>query len=195
MVQSRIFQLVEKEALEVMIIIMPESAGEPKNTGNPYGWYDTPSISINRRAEAPMELPEAPESIKLNGAISKQNTTFPQRRVLPLCQSSLDLCVAATNNCSGHGSCFRKYVEDSRACYTCGCVPTIYIDEKKFTHTTYWGGAACSKEDVSGQFWLIATFSLVTITVLSWAIGLLFSAGEEKLPGVIGAGVSGPKAR
>ena len=30
---------------------------------------------------------------------------------------------------------------------------------------------------------------------MSWAIGMMFSVGEEKLPGVIGAGVSSGKSR
>lgn len=80
------------------------------------------------------------------------------------------------------------------ACYACGCVYTeenfLEGESKRPAYRiTYWGGAACQKKDVSGPFWLFATFTVVMIGLVSWAIGLLFSIGEEKLPGVIGAGV------
>jgi len=51
----------------------------------------------------------------------------------------------------------------------------------------------CQKEDISTQFWLIAGFTITIIGAVTFAIGLLFSVGEEKLPGVIGAGVSRSK--
>lgn len=47
--------------------------------------------------------------------------------------------------------------------------------------------------DVSVPFWLFAGFTLLMIGVLSLSIGLLFSVGEEKMPGVLGAGVSRSK--
>ncbi len=42
-------------------------------------------------------------------------------------------------------------------------------------------------------FWLIVGFTVTIIGAISFAIGLLFSVGEERLPGVIGAGVSKSK--
>jgi hypothetical protein len=133
---------------------------------------------------------------------SSDDPTFePITGVPPLCHSSLDACNNATNNCSGHGSCYKKSgnakdVGDApSACFTCGCNPTnvtfTYADgTKKGVTLQYWGGSACQKKDVSGPFWLITIFTVVIIGVVGWAIGLLFSIGEEKLPGVIGAGVS-----
>ena len=64
----------------------------------------------------------------------------------------------------------------------------------KGQRTTYWGGAACQKEDVSSQFWILAGFSVLLMGLVGWAIGMMFSIGNEKLPGVIGAGVA-PKTR
>lgn len=58
---------------------------------------------------------------------------------------------------------------------------------------THWAGGACSKQDISVQFWLFAGFTISLLTILYLAIGMLFSVGEEKLPGVIGAGVSRSK--
>jgi Domain of unknown function (DUF3844) len=133
---------------------------------------------------------------------STVNRVEPITGVPPLCHSSLDACVSATNNCSGHGACYKKYgnskdVGDApSSCFTCGCTPTnhsfTYAEGKKKGFTLeYWGGSACQKKDISSAFWLIAIFSVVMVGVVGWAIGLLFSIGEEKLPGVIGAGVSG----
>lgn len=84
-------------------------------------------------------------------------------------------------------------------CFACRCEATkrtFTVGESKQKAFTfdYWGGAACQKEDVSGPFWLLATFSLVMVGLVAWAISMLFAIGEEKLPGVIGAGVSS-KAR
>ena len=69
---------------------------------------------------------------------------------------------------------------------------TFKYDDGKRTGWTLqsWGGSACHKKDVSGPFWLIAIFSIVMAGLVSWAIALMYSIGEEKLPGVIGAGVS-----
>lgn len=61
--------------------------------------------------------------------------------------------------------------------------------------TTYWGGPACQKRDVSVQFWLIALFSVGMVGLISFAVGQVWSMGDEELPSVIGAGVSGPVAR
>lgn len=71
---------------------------------------------------------------------------------------------------------------------------TFEKGNKQGNRTIHWGGAACQKKDISGPFWLIVGFTVVMIGLVSWAIGMLFSIGEEKLPGVIGAGVSS-KAR
>jgi hypothetical protein len=61
--------------------------------------------------------------------------------------------------------------------------------------TTFWSGPACQKKDVSAPFFLIAGFTIFIVGIASWGIGLLFGIGQEDLPGVIGAGVAGPKAK
>lgn len=121
--------------------------------------------------------------------------------LLPVCFATLKACTSATSNCSGHGECKLKYgsetetAKDKSACFACQCSHSIVHNKDKTFKTTYWGGPACSKQDVSGPFWLLAIFSVVMMGLVGWAIGMMFAIGEEKLPGVIGAGVSGPKAR
>ena len=122
-----------------------------------------------------------------------EKVTKPLGKLPPLCYSSLESCTDATNNCSGHGECLRKYGPEKGAsgaeCFACGCIASFEKNK-----TTYWGGAACQKEDVSSQFWILAGFSVLLMGLVGWAIGMMFSIGNEKLPGVIGAGVA-PKTR
>jgi hypothetical protein len=124
------------------------------------------------------------------------NSTKLITGVLPFCYSSLDACMSTTNNCSGRGECYKKYsggADSKGSCFACGCRATNetfkYESGQRYTLTN-WGGAACQKRDISGPFWLIAIFTVVMFGLISWAIGMLFSIGEETLPGVIGAGVS-----
>jgi len=208
--QHRLVSWANKEEMNVVVVLMPESSRLAKSPSNAYGRYETVSQSlISRRqvTEEPMIDSFSPPVHKQVGVPnSSDNSTFePITGIPPLCHSSFNACISATNNCSGHGACYKKYGNDKdvrdakRSCFTCGCVATnatfFYDNGKKSGWTLeYWGGAACQKRDVSGPFWLIAIFSVVMIGLVGWAIGLLFSIGEEKLPGVIGAGVSS-KAR
>ena len=205
--------------MNVAVVLMPESSRLTKSRANPYGQYYSPSrtpVGLDRRqvAEEPMTgLPAESSSSssplthlkQLQASKISGNSSFePIKGVPPVCHTSLDSCITSTNNCSGHGACYRKYGnakegESIGACFTCGCMATNetfkYANgQRSGFMLTSWGGSACHKRDVSGPFWLIAISSVVMVGLVSWAIGLLFSIGEEKLPGVIGAGVSS-KAR
>jgi hypothetical protein len=161
----------------------------------------------SRQFEEPMAEPSTstPDkaAVEVPHALSNSTKKFPPiLGVPPVCYSTLDSCTEKTNHCSGHGKCFKKRsaAGGKDACFACGCV----AQNQTFTHgpqnrtgvrITYWGGAACQKQDISSQFWLIALFSIVIVGVVAWAIGMLYSVGEEKLPGVIGAGVASNRAR
>ncbi len=118
-----------------------------------------------------------------------------------MCYSSHESCTEKTNSCSGHGKCYKKRGEVGKnACFACGCTAqkeTFLFGPQNKTgvRITYWGGAACQKKDVSSPFWLIGGFTVVLVGLISWGIGMMYSIGEEKLPGVIGAGVSSNRAR
>ncbi len=210
--QERLVRFAKKEEMNVVVVLMPESSRSSKSSSKPYGSYERASqIAMDRRkvAEEPMAEGSAssssiPEFRNKKVKSSNTNTTYsPITGIPPLCHTSLDACVASTNNCSGHGECYKKYSKGSDtkgSCYACGCRATnesmTYANGTKHVWTiAQWGGAACHKKDVSGPFWLITVFTVVLVGLLSWGIGLLFSIGEEKLPGVIGAGVSNNKAR
>lgn len=103
--------------------------------------------------------------------------------LMPVCHSTNDTCTSTTNACSGHGVCYLKSagVKDND-CYACKC-------------DSEWGGPACQKVDISTQFFLIGTVSVLAILAVGGGIGLLFSVGQEELPSVISAGVSSVKTR
>lgn len=209
--QERLTRFAKKEEMNVVVVLMPETSRMSKSKKNPYGSYEKISQAPIARRSKPTEEPmtESPsilttpihysnKQVQTSNA-SDNSTITPITGIPKLCHSTIESCRNATNNCSGHGECYRKYGgkgEAAGSCYTCICKPTlktIPLPGGKENGTTfqYWGGAACHKQDVSGAFWLIFLFSVVIIGITGWAIGMIFSIGEEKLPGVIGAGVSG----
>lgn len=111
---------------------------------------------------------------------------------VPSCFASQNACETATSSCSGHGLCVDRWGNDGTAdaCFFCYCSSTVEKDAKDVAHVYYWGGATCQKRDVSTPFWLFAGVGITLAATVAFSIGLLFSVGEEKLPGVIGAGVS-----
>lgn len=189
---------------------MPEICRTVKSSSKPYGSYAMPAQShLARRQQAEEPITEE-EPVTLPFTQSKQfhasNSSEPKSLppVPPRCYTSLDACTNLTNSCSGHGECYQrsgpKGTDKEGSCFACMCKETKdFFDqgEKKIPsyRVIHWGGGACQKKDVSGPFWLFATFTIVMIGLVSWAIGMLFSIGEEKLPGVIGAGVSSGKVR
>ncbi|CZS95062.1 hypothetical protein WAI453_011169 [Rhynchosporium graminicola] len=207
--QKRLLQFAEKAAMNVVVVLMPESSRTSKTTGKAYGSYEAPSQpsmgKVRRHAaEEPITEPPAVSSPskfstkQLQSSNSTNSTIKPLPKLPPLCHSSKDACQSSTNNCSGHGTCFKKYSTSKAACFTCACTTSkksFMFGEKKYFQISSWGGAACHKQDVSVPFWLISLFTIVMVGTISWGIGLMYSIGEEKLPGVIGAGVSSGKTR
>ncbi|CZR55015.1 uncharacterized protein PAC_04901 [Phialocephala subalpina] len=206
--QERLTRFAKKEEMNVVVVLMPEASRLSKNKANPYGSYDKISQSPIIKRSKPTEEPITETGFSAPLHYSKQvqmsnvsgNSTFkPITGIPPLCHASKDSCISATNNCSGHGECYKKSggsSEGKGGCYTCFCKPTLVEipypgGEKNGTTLQYWGGSACHKKDISDSFWLISIFVVVLVGVTTWAIAMIFSIGEEKLPGVIGAGVSG----
>lgn len=196
----------------VTVVLMPPSSSHSKRTAQPYGTYDLPSKLGPRReaSEAPLSpvsskpstspnVPDLEDSPVITQA--EQNNTTPVLGILKQCYSSESECTQTTNSCSGHGKCalFREGEKGSGGrtdCYACVCVPSVSKvgDTGMETHikTTYWGGPACQKKDVSVPFWLFVGSGVLLAFLISTGIGMLYSMGNEELPSVIGAGVSGP---
>ena len=190
---------------------MPSVSKTTKEIINAYGTYRTPTSSLERRqaqAEQPLSMLDLP---KISPPVSQDSSTSqphvfqkpPKRKAtMKLCHSTLDACMSATDNCSGHGKCYEKNAtqgdgaESTRPCWACVCNRngTIRTNADSSKKTTYWGGPACSKQDVSAPFFLLAGATIFLLAAVSWGIGLMYSIGQEPLPSVIGAGVAGPRA-
>ncbi|KAK5632674.1 hypothetical protein RRF57_008388 [Xylaria bambusicola] len=114
---------------------------------------------------------------------------------VPNCFTSQSACENATNSCFGHGECVNRWGKDNtdKTCFFCHCGTTVDTDSKGKKHVYHWGGGMCQKRDISTPFWLFAGVTIALVATIAFSIGLLFSVGEEKLPGVIGAGVSRSK--
>jgi hypothetical protein len=189
-----------KEGFDLTIVLMPYSSRNAKRSENPYGAFHAGRSSPG---EEVLSKPVAfvtsePESASSQVEPVRQPVTT--RGIIPTCHTSLDSCIEATSNCSGHGSCFLKFTskdedaETGTSCYACGCEATI-VKTDSGIQKTYWGGSACQKKDISVPFFLLFGFTILLVGMVSWAIGMLYSIGEEKLPSVIGAGVAPSKAR
>lgn len=182
-----------------IILMPPQSHNYKRTSASPYGTYSSPShlLELNRRqAETPLTSPEASTKDSPASTTKPLQAPHPLRGVIPVCHASAQECIASTNNCSGHGAPYKRFIDptskEARDCYACNCTTTVQTN-KHGKKTTQWGGPACQKKDVSAPFWLLSGFSILLLALVSWSIGLLFSIGEEVLPSVIGAGVGGPR--
>src|SRR5450756_2142790 len=109
--KERLIRFANKGEMNVVVVLMPESSRTSKSPSNPYGRYEKVSQSpIGRRqAEEPMIddvfTPSASRNKQVKASDSADDSTVepvePITGVPPLCHSSLDACVSATNNCSG----------------------------------------------------------------------------------------------
>jgi hypothetical protein len=184
--------------MNVMAVFMPQSSWSIKSN-NSYGSYEKVSQKqLGRRAVAEEPITEA-QSASTTASETKQTASAAQSKyikgVAPLCYTTLDSCITSTNSCSGHGDCYKKTngTETTSACFACQCKPqqeSSTRGDRTYKWVTHWGGGACQKKDVSAPFWLLAGFTIAIVAVMGWSVGMLYSIGEEKLPGVIGAGVS-----
>jgi hypothetical protein len=174
--------------METTIVLLDASASE------------TDSGSLRRRQQEKV-MTDSPDSKSATTFVSSthKNKDFDafagRRATVPGCFASQSICENATSSCSGHGVCIDRWgKEDTKnMCFFCHCERAPEKDDKGRTHLYHWGGAMCQKRDISTPFWLFAGVTITLVATIAFSIGLLFSVGEEKLPGVIGAGVSRSK--
>ena len=194
--------------VDITILINPipiPLTSDPHPNTATWGTYTMPNIPSHlqkrQQSEEPLEDFKPVESStsrqEITPLIASQSSPLPG--ILPACFSSLSSCNEQTRNCTSHGSCSLKYTDSSqkpaKPCYACQCSATKQTNGDGKEKTTHWGGPACQKKDVSVEFWLIALFSVGLVGLVSFAVGQVWSMGDEELPSVIGAGVSGPVAR
>lgn len=191
-----ILTFAQDESMSVTVAALPRSLSSGSRSS--YGTYQLPKREVTY-AEAPLSASSSaahPQRAKPDEAESLE---AGPSGIIPTCFSSLSACESGTRNCTGHGECILKYKtqgDDPKSCYACACTkPVVRTNKDGGKKTTYFGGPACQKEDVSVAFWLIAGFTIFIIFVVSTGVGLLYSMGSEELPSVLGSGVSGPRAK
>ncbi|KAK3111615.1 hypothetical protein LTR53_012957 [Teratosphaeriaceae sp. CCFEE 6253] len=208
---------VRRGSLDSVTLYFAGSAAEVQ-TGAAWGTYEMPApqSALHKRtardrpqAEAPLEAEVSSSFLPVGSSASSSSplksyadnsTALPG--ILPACFTTQSACESTTRSCMGHGTCAKKYTDQSaspkssfRDCYACICSPTKFTASDGKVTTTYWGGPACQKRDVSVQFWMLALFTVGLVGLVSFAVGELVAMGGQELPSVIGAGVSGPVRR
>ena len=183
----------------MLVLTAPKASSD-----NTFGPYDGLAHQKRYVKEAPLitEATKTASHLKATltpGASSNKtyNQTAPLRGILPGCFASLSACQSMTRNCTGHGSCVLSHTDKDAGdlggkCYSCACKADVRTNADGTKKTTRWGGPACQKKDIVMPFWLISSFSVFMMFLVSWGIGLLYTMGSQELPSVIGAGVSGP---
>ncbi|KAK6533133.1 hypothetical protein TWF281_007288 [Arthrobotrys megalospora] len=148
-------------------------------------------FEIKKRKEAPLAPTPQPKF-----AISDEDTsvvtplqknTNKLARPRPGCFESRDVCGNRTNSCNGRGNCIKSTTQSN--CWTCICAPTV-VKVGGANKTTYWGGNACQKKDISVPFVLFVTFTIGMLLAVGWTINKMIDMGNEELPGELSAGVA-----
>jgi len=192
-----------------LYIAPPDSKDANTTTEASWGTYTLPTISNPQnplRKRSPNPPSESPLKDEYSASASAPTSPFtplqsrrPSAGILPPCFPTRLLCLAQTSNCTSHGTCTLKFTTantgggggKTQECWACACTPTIHRDSDERVTTTYWGGPACQKRDVSVPFWLLAGLGTGLVFLVGFAVGEVWGMGTEELPGVIGAGVGG----
>ena len=201
---EQLAHLALDDSIVATVVMMPPEHDCSKQPGNHYNVKPLEPHSVKARRQQP----ESPLEITPNDTLPLpqnmpdfsplQMTPALPSHPIPTCFSKQFDCEIETNNCTGHGTCSLKFStkeEDNiHNCYGCVCSSKVTtVDGRK--KTTYYGGGACQKKDIVAPFWLLAGTTIFFISLISFVVGLLYSMGNEELPSVIGAGVSGPRAK
>ncbi|KAK3342045.1 hypothetical protein B0T25DRAFT_559851 [Lasiosphaeria hispida] len=194
---ERIAKFVRDGDLDVVLVLMPESSRNSKLDHWSSTAVSSSQTDLRRRAsDSETVIADDFVGVPTKAPAPKAAATSKKRaQAIPQCFASLNTCMTTTSNCSGHGECANKYSEsDPKKCFSCRCEKTIVSHGNETgsrgRKTLQWGGNTCQKEDISVPFWMLTSLTITLIGAITFCIGLLFSVGEEKLPGVIGAGVS-----
>lgn len=211
-VLSVLYKIASEEQMKLTIAMMPAKPSKPSTPSSmPYGPVldrELPLHNFDRRQEAILEEPAV--SAKQSSTPSTTSRLQIPASSLPVafvpqCFASEDDCNKGTNNCTGHGACIVKSKTGtsgseeeggSSNCYVCSCnKPEVIKNKDGTTKTTYFGGSACQKKDISAPFWILTLTAGSFLALVGFGISMLYAMGQAELPSVIGAGVSGPRAK
>ena len=174
----------QSSSSNTLLITPPFKHTSPSAT---YGAYTSPHILSRREAPSeeavlsPMTATASEKDTPSTGSsdpdASFTATPLPHG-ILPICHPSLDSAIKATNNCSSHGTPYKKYSaggddDNAHDCFACRCHATVETNEDGGIKTTHWGGPACQKKDVSAAFWLLAGLTVALVASRRGGLGCL----------------------
>jgi hypothetical protein len=201
---SELSESASEHKAALTVFLMPRSPMKPsKGSTNPYGSFGEAS-NLSKRQEVIMseDAPSASATSKpTSGSNVKTQATSSAYPFVPQCFASASDCMSGTGNCTGHGECVKKAGSSSKDepgssdCYVCSCNKPEVVKKDGLTKTTYFGGSACQKKDISAPFWILTVTTGSLIAMVAFGVGMLYSMGNVELPSVIGAGVSGPRPK
>jgi Domain of unknown function (DUF3844) len=176
-----------KQVISVLLLPFNLPPRKPSRLNARYGWQEWKEERLSKSSGLVSSHPEP----KVTPSSEPQKTN--PSTLTSVCHASNSSCVDATNNCSGHGHCYRKYTSTDEAvssdCFACKCIDTIVENPDGTVKKLQWGGPACQKQDVSTPFFLLGGITLFVLTASAAGIRLLFTVGKEDLPSVIAAGI------
>lgn len=185
--------------METTLVLVPESS----RNSHVNSWSSHPAELRRRQSETLLSSDESPviTPSEPTSAAAAPSQAFPglvDRGSVSECYASYNSCVTATGNCSGHGLCYDlafkvdddgnviEPKEGAAICFSCQCKGT----RGESGSVTRWAGDVCDKVDYSVPFALFVGFTVFMLTIITAAVKLVYSIGEEDLPGVLSAGVS-----
>jgi hypothetical protein len=200
-----IYKLAQTRKLSISVMFTPSASKSTKPSQSPFGLTKRAAKAQRAPPEQPL-ISEKYASSKTSPSaapISPVRTTKVLTGAIPTCFSSQSSCERSTNNCTSHGECLLKWSTETmdeggsvskQDCFGCACTkPDVRTNKDGTKKTTNYGGGACHKKDIVFPFWLLAGTTVFIIFIISFGVGLLYEMGNQELPSVIGAGVSGPK--
>jgi hypothetical protein len=200
-----VYSLAQSRKVSISIMFTPSASKSSKPSQSPFGLSKRVAKAQRAPQEQPLISKQQPASKSSPAPISPVRATKVLTGAIPTCFSSQSACERGTNNCTSHGECVLKWSSETTGdggsvsrqdCFGCACTkPDVRTNQDGTKKTTKFGGAACHKKDIVFPFWLLAGVTIFIIFIVSWGVGLLYEMGNEELPSVIGAGVSGPKSR
>jgi hypothetical protein len=203
------YSLAQERKLSISIMLTPSASKSSKPSTHPFGLTKRTANAARAPQEQPLISKQKSVSKPASASVPAASSTATATKVLlgaiPTCFASLSACERNTNNCTSHGSCILKWSTETtneggsiskQDCFGCACTkPDVRTNKDGTKKTTNYGGGACHKVDIVFPFWLLAGSTVFLMGIVGWALGLLYEMGGQELPSVIGAGVSGPKAR
>lgn len=190
---STLSRFAETGEMETTVLLFPESSRNSRVNS----WSSHPA-ELRQRQSNDSAAASSDSDSPASPAPAEDFPGLAERGSIPNCFQSYNACVTTTANCSGHGLCEDTWAargEDGKkipakegelACFSCQCKRTR--DENNRT-TTSWAGNMCQKVDVSTPFALFVGFTIFMLAIITGAIRLLYSIGDQPLPGVLSAGV------